>query len=70
MPRIYFALNSHHLFDEIRECGAEVIADRARRVLEQASGLPGHVFNLGHGILPDTPVEHAQALVQAVQGQR
>ncbi|HKQ61621.1 MAG TPA: uroporphyrinogen decarboxylase [Candidatus Polarisedimenticolaceae bacterium] len=40
---------------------------RAGRILEEARGLPGHVFNLGHGILPETPVEHAQALVRAVQ---
>ena len=32
----------------------------ARDVLERAGGRPGHVFNLGHGILPPTPLEHAQ----------
>ncbi len=38
----------------------------AERILRQAGGRPGHIFNLGHGVLPQTPVEHAQALVQAV----
>jgi uroporphyrinogen decarboxylase len=103
-PLIYFALNSAHLYGEMRECGAdvvgvdwrtpldraseelgrhfalqgnldpcvllagpEVIAARAREVLDRGKGLPGHVFNLGHGILPETPVEHARALVRAVQ---
>lgn len=35
-------------------------------VLERAGGRPGHVFNLGHGILPSTPVEHVQMLAQYV----
>jgi uroporphyrinogen decarboxylase len=38
----------------------------ARRILEQAGGRPGHIFNLGHGILPETPVENVIALVEAV----
>jgi uroporphyrinogen decarboxylase len=38
-----------------------------RRVLDQASAAgPGHVFNLGHGILPATPVENAKAVVDLV----
>ena len=45
----------------------ETIRERARRVVAAGKELPGHIFNLGHGILPETPVEHAQALVQAVQ---
>ena len=44
--------------DEIRR--------RAKEVLDQAAGRPGHIFNLGHGIIPQTPVENAIALVDAV----
>ena len=44
----------------------EVVRQKARRVLEQAGGRPGHIFNLGHGILPETPVENVVALVEAV----
>jgi uroporphyrinogen decarboxylase len=47
-----------------------VMLDRARRVLDQAGGRPGHIFNLGHGILPTTPVDHVRALVDAVHEHR
>ena len=43
-----------------------MIEDGARRVIEAAGGRPGHIFNLGHGVLPDTPVEHLQRLVEFV----
>ncbi|MBF6560279.1 MAG: uroporphyrinogen decarboxylase [Candidatus Binataceae bacterium] len=46
--------------------GAAEIRRRARAILERAQGRPGHIFNLGHGILPETPVGHVIALVDAV----
>jgi uroporphyrinogen decarboxylase len=39
---------------------------RADRILEQAAGRPGHIFNLGHGILQNTPVENVRRLVDYV----
>ena len=39
---------------------------RAEEVLRRAGGRPGHIFNLGHGILPDTPVENVRALARFV----
>jgi uroporphyrinogen decarboxylase len=44
----------------------DYIGAQARRILERAGGRPGHIFNLGHGILPETPVENVIALVDAV----
>jgi uroporphyrinogen decarboxylase len=46
--------------------GAESIRTRAHQILKQAAGRPGHIFNLGHGVLPQTPVENVIALVDAV----
>lgn len=42
------------------------ICRRAVKVLEKAERRPGHIFNLGHGVLPGTPVDHVLALVDAV----
>lgn len=44
----------------------DVVIGRAHAILEQAGGRPGHIFNLGHGITPKTPVETVQAVVDAV----
>jgi uroporphyrinogen decarboxylase len=43
------------------------IRRRAREILDQAAGRAGHIFNLGHGVFPQTPVENAVALVEAVK---
>lgn len=42
------------------------IRRRAVAILEQAAGRPGHIFNLGHGVLPDMNPEHVKALVEIV----
>jgi len=42
------------------------IRRRAEEILRKTAGRPGHIFNLGHGVLPQTPVENAIALVEAV----
>lgn len=39
---------------------------RAADVLRRAAGRPGHIFNLGHGILTETPVEHVRRLVEYI----
>ncbi len=44
----------------------ETIRTHVRRILRQADERPGHIFNLGHGVLPETPVDHVLALVDAV----
>jgi uroporphyrinogen decarboxylase len=40
---------------------------RAQDILRRAAGRPGHIFNLGHGILPETPVENVRALCDFVR---
>jgi uroporphyrinogen decarboxylase len=44
----------------------EVAERHAQRVLDAAAGRPGHIFNLGHGILPETPVDNVRAVVDYV----
>jgi uroporphyrinogen decarboxylase len=39
---------------------------RVHAILKRAAGRPGHIFNVGHGILPDTPVENVRAVVEMV----
>lgn len=40
---------------------------RAKAVLDQAGGRPGHIFNLGHGVFPEVPPDHVKALVKMVR---
>jgi uroporphyrinogen decarboxylase len=50
------------LFAEWKE-----LKSRAQEILWHASGRPGHIFNLGHGILPETPVENVKNLVRLIR---
>ncbi len=43
------------------------LKSRAEDILRLAGGRPGHIFNLGHGILPETPVENVKSLAKFVQ---
>jgi uroporphyrinogen decarboxylase len=43
------------------------VKQRARNILDLADNRPGHIFNLGHGILPKTPVENVKKLASFVQ---
>ncbi len=45
----------------------EQIRRQVRSILEKYGKGPGHIFNLGHGILPDVPVDHAKAFINAVR---
>src|ERR1700722_15057444 len=46
----------------------EVLKQRVREVLDAAAGRSGHIFNLGHGIVPGTPVENVIRVVEWVKG--
>jgi uroporphyrinogen decarboxylase len=43
------------------------LKSRAEDILDRAAGRPGHIFNLGHGILPETPVDNVKSLARFVQ---
>ncbi len=44
----------------------EVIAKNVKEILASVDGRPGHIFNLGHGLFPEVPVENVKALVEMV----
>src|SRR5512146_2721463 len=44
----------------------DALKQRAQTILDQAGGRPGHIFNLGHGILPETPPDNVKRLVDVV----
>jgi len=49
--------------------GGEALGDSAKRILDAFAARP-HIFNLGHGILQDTPIEHVEQLIRQVKGGR
>jgi uroporphyrinogen decarboxylase len=48
----------------------DVIAKRAKEILDRTAGRPGHIFNVGHGILPGTPVDAVRRLADFVHEYR
>lgn len=57
--------------DPIALCAARpAVLEKARQVLDEVAGRPGHIFNLGHGIIPETPVDNVKALVEFVHNYR
>jgi len=46
----------------------EVIREKTQAILDAANGRPGHVFNLGHGILPETPIDAVETVLETVRG--
>lgn len=61
-PAVQGNLDPVVLFAEWKE-----IETRSEKILQQAANRPGHIFNLGHGILPQTPVENVKQLAQFVR---
>ncbi len=45
----------------------EVVREQTRDVLHRAGGRPGHIFNLGHGILPQTPLDNVMHMIDSVR---
>jgi uroporphyrinogen decarboxylase len=43
-----------------------VIRERVKAILDRAAGRPGHIFNLGHGVHQQTPVDHVRLMVDLV----
>lgn len=43
-----------------------VVQKQVIEILERVEGRPGHIFNVGHGILPETPIEHVQYVIELV----
>ncbi len=48
----------------------DAVAEQATSLLDEVGGRPGHIFNLGHGIVPETPVDNVKRLVELVQQHR
>jgi uroporphyrinogen decarboxylase len=44
----------------------DVAVRRAKQIIQEAGGRPGHIFNLGHGIVPEVPVDTVRAVIDAV----
>jgi uroporphyrinogen decarboxylase len=49
--------------------GGDAMGAAVRRILDALAGRP-HIFNLGHGILQDTPIAHVEQLIALVKGDK
>lgn len=47
--------------------GPEATKQETMRLLTECDSFPGHIFNLGHGLVPETPLESVQALIETIQ---
>ncbi|HVZ79580.1 MAG TPA: uroporphyrinogen decarboxylase [bacterium] len=56
-----------NLNPEILLTDPDTVRRETEKVLRQAAGQPGHIFNLGHGILPKTPMENVWAMIETVK---
>ncbi len=59
-----------NLDPSVAAAGGTRMESEVSRILEEASGRRGHVFNLGHGVLRDTPPENLRRVVELVHGRR
>ena len=56
--------------DPIALCGEPgSMTNQAQTLIDEVGGRPGHIFNLGHGIIPETPVDNVKRLVDFVREQ-
>lgn len=46
----------------------DTVERETKKILQLAAGKPGHIFNLGHGILPDTPLDNVWTMIETVKG--
>jgi len=45
----------------------DVVEKRTLALLEEMKGRPGHIFNLGHGVLPKTPPPNARKIIETIR---
>lgn len=55
-----------NLAPEILESNPDTVRTESRRILEALRGRPGHIFNLGHGVPPQAPLENLEALMTTI----
>jgi uroporphyrinogen decarboxylase len=55
-----------NLDPEVLHCSSKVVRQHVRRLLDDMRGDPAYIFNLGHGITPETPLDSVQALVDTI----